>query len=154
MPSGEQVLAVIPHAELNAGLIGGQSLTHTLVLTDVRIIFARFTSAMDKELKRKPAPQKKRMSQLGSTADTSGPLIEKYLAMSPDDILAEHKNNFALERSDVTKVKLKYTGGLGTGTVAELLSIKTEERSYKLALHSSKQARKALQQAGLLSSTS
>lgn len=153
MPSGdEQVLAVIPHADLNAGIIGGQSRTHTLVLTDLRIIFARFTASMAKELSRMPAPDKKRMVQFGATPDTSGLLVEKYLAMAPGDILAEHKANFAVERVAITKVKMKYTGGIGTGAIAELLSIKTEEHSYKLGLHSSKQARKALLKAGLLPS--
>lgn len=135
MPGDEQVLAVIPNADLNAGL-GTPSRAHTLVFTDQRIIFARFTSGMAKELRR-PGQE----------------TIEKYEAMTPDDILAEHKSNFALDRSAITKVRMKYTGGLGTGAVAEVLTIKTDERTYKLALSSSKQPRKALAKAGLSQTT-
>jgi hypothetical protein len=134
MPGDEQVLAVIPHADLSAGL-GTPSRTHTLVFTDQRIIFARFTSGM---ARRYPPSE----------------IIDKYEAMSPDDILAEHKSNFAVDRSTITKVRMKYTGGLGTGAVAEVLTIKTDERTYKLSLSSSKQPRKALNKAGLSQSTS
>ena len=137
MPGDEQVLAVIPHADLSAGL-GAPSRTHTLVFTDQRIIFARFTSGMA----RRPGP------------DPQREIIEKYEALSPDDILAEHKSNFAVDRSTLTKVRMKYTGGLGNGAVAEVLTIKTEERTYKLSLSSSKQPRKALSKAGLSQSTS
>lgn len=149
MPSGdEQVLSVIPNADLSTGMAGGPGRTHTLVFTSQRIIFARFTSSMAKDLGR-AQPNTKRPDQPRSATDTSGLVIEKYQAMKPDDILAEHKSNFAVERSAITKVRMKYTGGLGTGTVAELLTIKTEERTYKFALSSSKQARKALLKAGL-----
>lgn len=153
MPSGEeQVLAVIPHAELSAGTLAGQTRTQTLVLTDQHVIVARFTSSIAKELGR--SADTKRPARLGATSDTASLVVDKYLAMTPQDILTEHKSNFAIARSEIRKVKLKYTGGLGSGTVAELLTIKTDEQTYKLALPSSKQARKALAKADLLPASS
>lgn len=151
MPSGdEQVLAVIPNADLSAGVLGTPAGAHTLVFTDQRILFARFTSGIAKQLGGLPVPDKKRIAQLSSSSDTSDPVVEMYLAMTPEEILAEHKANFAVDRDAITKVKTKFTGGLGGGAVAELLTIKTTDQTYKLALSSSKQARKALLKAGLL----
>lgn len=150
MPSADEpVVAVIPNVSLNNGPVGFKARRHSLVLTDQRVLFARLTKARMSELNRLPKPGKKRLAQIGAKTDVLGLLTVQYLAMSPDEVLGEHEDNFALDRTDIIKVKIKFTGVEGD-TTTELLSFKTADEVYTVILTSGSQTRRALREAGLL----
>lgn len=150
MPSADEpVVAVIPNVSLTNGGLGYKGQRHSLVLTDRRVLFARLTKARLTELNRLPKPGKKRLAQIGAKTDILGLLTEQYLAMAPDDVLAEHEGNFAIDRAAILKVKIKFTGIEGD-TATEVLSFKTADEVYKLILTSGSQTRRALREAGLL----
>ncbi len=147
--NGEQILAVIPNVTLNAGFMGVKSRQHTLVLTDRRILFARFTTTMAKDLGQQPAPDPQLLSELAAVNDAFAALVARYATMTGDQILAEHSDNFAVDRSSVRKVSIKQSSA-GADVTTDVLTIKTDGKKYKLTLTSPKQARNALTRAGLL----
>lgn len=66
-------------------------------------------------------------------------------------MLADHPANFAVDRAAVTKVKLKTTAGPDGGVGSDVLVLKANGKTYKVALGGSKSAaRKALESAGLM----
>ncbi len=140
---GEKVVSVIPNATLKAGFMGVKSRVHSLVFTNQRVIFARFTMADGK--------------QLGQEAKAAGIsqkqgwdlLVSRYLAADPDTILAENENNFAVPLSQVTQAKVK-TESASQGIASDALILKTTQQKYKFTLGGSQpQARAAIVAAGL-----
>ncbi len=150
MLNDEKVVGVITNTALRAGFMGARTRTHCLVITDRRILFARQTTASMKALNEKANPGKSLLAQMGAAGQTYALLIQGYLAMSPEAILAEHPDNFAIERAAVSKVKIKTSSGGESGVATDTLLIKTSDKTYKLTLMSAGQARRVLQDAGLL----
>lgn len=150
MLNEEKVLGVITNTALHAGFLGARTRTHCLVITDRRILFARQTTASMKALSERANPGGSLLAQMGSAGQAYALLIEGYLAMSPEAILAEHADNFAIERTAVTKVKIKTSSGGESGVSTDTLLIKTSDKTYKLTLMSAGQARRILQDTGLL----
>lgn len=149
MSGNEQVLGVITNVALRAGFMGVKTRSHCLVITDQRILFARLTTARMKELSQQANPGKGFMGQLGTSGQVFGLLIDQYTSMSPEAILAEHPDNFAVDRSTVSKVKIKSSTGGESGVTTETLVIKTSDKTYKVTLMSVEQARRVLQETGL-----
>lgn len=150
MPSAdERVVAVIPNVSLTNGARGYKGQRHSLVLTDERVLFVRLTKKKLSELNRLPKPGKKRLAQIGAKNDVLGLLTEQYLATPPDEVLAEHEDNFAITRADVLRVRIKLAGSLEDPTT-EVLSFKTADETYKLTLTSGSQTRRALREAEIL----
>lgn len=146
----EQVLGVITNTALRAGFMGMKTRSYSLLVTDRRVLFARMTSAQMKHLSSEANPGKSFMGQLGTGAQVYALLVERYLAMSPADILQEHPDNFAIDRDAVSKVKIKSSGGGESGVATDTLVIKTSDTTYKVTLMSAQQARRVLREAGLL----
>lgn len=71
--------------------------------------------------------------------------------MHPSDLLAQHPKNFAVDRTTVTKVKLR-TVYLQDSQTEDRLTIKTTGKNYKMALThiSIEHAHQALSMAGML----
>lgn len=75
-----------------------------------------------------------------------------YVQRGPEGILADDPGSFALNRADVTKVKLTSTGnGTAGHPRLDYLIIKAAGTKYKMLLAGGKDhARSALQAAGLM----
>lgn len=157
-PSGttERILSCIPNVTLKAGFLGLNSRQHSVVITNNRILFARITVARMKELSEQAQQEAKsqgkgRMAQLLANPHVYDKLVQSYLQMGPDGVLADNPANFAVDRSTVTKVKLKTTAGPEGGVGSDVLILKTTGKTYKVTLGGSKAAaREALGSAGLM----
>jgi hypothetical protein len=152
----EQVRAIIPNTTLKSGFLGVKSRRHTLILTDRRVIFARSTMAVMKQrvadARRGARSEGKGLfGQVGAVVTWA----ERYLETPPDQALAETADNFAVERSAITKTSLK-TKTVGRwdaegGYTRELLILKTRGKKYEILLGSGRdQAAQALEEAEML----
>ena len=153
----QRVLSVIPNASLQAGFMGLDSHGYSLVLSDDRIVFAPINDGlmwqMSKEEQSRAHEQGMgRLDQWAAGMQAWDRLIEMYVQRGPDGILADDPGSFAVNRADVTKVKLTSTGN-GTAGYPRLdyLIIKAAGTKYKMLLAGGKDyARSALQAAGLM----
>lgn len=152
----ERILSVIPNVTVRAGFLGIKSRQHSLVITNNRILFARITVARMKELSQQAREAAKdqgrgRMGQMLANPHVYDRLVEQYLQVGPAGVLADNPANFGVDRSAVSKVKLKTTAGPEGAVGSDVLIIKTTGRTYKATLGGSKAAaRQALESAGLM----
>lgn len=155
---GEHVFSVIPNAMLQAGFMGVKTKPYILVLTERRIIGVFITNQRMKQLVLDARDMAKSegkgfFGQWGSQLGAYSALAESYLTMPPEQALAEATENFAIERSTITKTKLKTgTGDYESGASGnEYLIIKTPDKKYKFMLGAGRnQAKKALLEAELI----
>lgn len=118
---------------------------YTVVFTRTQTIFARFTSALlTQEIADERATAEdhgagwfgKWKAQMGAY----GTFTERYKSMSVEEILAEHKRNFAIDNQSVQSVHLsdavtRYDVDENTYDVkSPLLTITTPSKTYKLRL--------------------
>jgi hypothetical protein len=151
------VISIIPNLTLKAGFLGFASKQITLVLTDQRVIFARVTTAMMQEAVADAsdgakAQGKGLLGQMGARMSAHSLFAKRYLEMPPSQILAETDGNFAIDRSAITKTKMKteYSGGEDANTT-DALVIKTADKKHKMTLGSTKaSAKEALEAANLI----
>lgn len=146
----ENVISIIPNALCTSGFMGLKAKPYTLVITNRRIIFAFLT----KELSRRAvtdardgakADGKGFMGQWGARLSAFSSFAERYLTLSPEQTLAEASENFAIERSTITKTKLKAGVITDTGSNPDKLIITTSDKKYKLMLNAGMaQAKQAL----------
>lgn len=147
----EGVVAIIPNATLKSGFLGLASKPYILVLTQRRVIFVHITSVMMKQLVNDARDDAKSegkgfFGQWGAQLGAYSKFAQRYMEMSPEDALAESPENFAVERADIKKSKLK-AGSMNEdgATSPDRLVIKSAQRTYDLMLGSgSSQARQAL----------
>lgn len=153
--SVEQTEATMP-LTVKAGFMGVNSRPYTMVITNHRLLFARSTGA---DLKRVTAELQKtakeegkgRMARMVAGSGAYGVLAQERAAMNPDDLLADHPKNFAVDRDTITKVKLR-TVFLQDTQTEDRLTIKTTGKTYKMVLTytSIERARQMLSMSGLL----
>lgn len=155
--TGEAVYAVIPNATLRAGFLGVKTRQYTLILTDRRIIFAQITMAMMKQLVAEARDGAKSegkgfFGQWGAQLTAYSAFAERYLEMPPEQTLSEAADNFAIERSTITKTSTKTREPHDdNGVSTDHLVIKTTGKKYDIMLGSGKgQAKQALDAAGML----
>lgn len=111
VPNGEHAIAVISNTSLKTGLI--KRTNYALVLTDRRVVFAEITAAMLKQAVSDARDDAKADgkglfgqwgAQLGAYSDMAG----SYLAMTPEQALAQNPANFAVDRAAIKSCKLKH----------------------------------------------
>ena len=147
----ERILTIIPNVTLQAGFMGFKSRQHSLVITNNRILFARMKELSERGKQEAKSEGKGRMAQLLANPHIYEKLVELYQQLGPEGVLADHPANFAVDRAAVTKVKLKTTAGPDGGVGSDVLVLKANGKTYKVALGGSKSAaRKALESAGLM----
>jgi hypothetical protein len=152
----ERILSFIPNVTVKAGFLGLKSRMHSLVITNNRILFARITVARMKELSQQGKEEARREGKVGMAQLLANPhvydkLVQLYLQLGPEGVLADNSANFAVDRSAVSKVKLKTTAGPEGGVGSDVLILKTTGKTYKITLGGSKAAaREALESAGLM----
>ena len=116
----ERILSHIPNVTVTAGFLVLKTRQHSVVITNNRILFARITVARMKELSAQGKEEAKsqgkgRMGQLLANPHVYEKLVERYQELGPEGILADHPANFAVDRSTVSKIKLKTAAGAGDG---------------------------------------
>lgn len=102
-----------------------------LVVTDKRMLFAKWTQELFKKEAEKRKEEAKeagggKLKQFFSQLGASFTYYKKYLNMTPEEILNEHNENFALTPQDVLKIDFKRgrtRGGRGIVNVRVGVSI-------------------------------
>jgi hypothetical protein len=108
---GEHVLGVVPN--LAAGTFGAKS--YVLVLTDSRLLVVRITSQIMAEAVRKSQEEGKAQGKgffqrWGDQIAAGFRYSERYLSMAPEQILQENAENYAIDRSQVTRIAFANQG--------------------------------------------
>ncbi|MGB7981379.1 MAG: hypothetical protein WCF36_11380 [Candidatus Nanopelagicales bacterium] len=151
----ERVLSVIPNVSFSRGFLGLKTRSCSLVLTDRRVLVARFTMAQGKALGREArdhakADGKGRMGQLAAQSHVWDTVASTYRSMPLEQILAENPDNIAVDRASITNVKVAHKKGSDTTVASDTLVIETSGKKYKFTfMGSMRQAREALATAGL-----
>ena len=106
----EKILGVIPNAALKKGLF--KSILYNLVITDKRMIFARFRKELIKEEAKKRTERleeegKGKVRQFFAKLGTGLTFYKRYFDMDPEEILKETEDNFFIMPSNVNKIRLK-----------------------------------------------
>ncbi|MDI6860457.1 MAG: hypothetical protein QMD25_00365 [Caldisericia bacterium] len=89
-----------------------------LIITDRRLLFAKWTQELFKKESEKRKEETKeagggKLKQFFSQMGTSFTYYKKYYEMTPDEIINEHNENFALTPEDIVKVDMKKGRGKG-----------------------------------------
>lgn len=106
----EKVLGAIPNVSLKKGLF--KSVIYNLIVTNERLLFAKFRKELFKEEARERAEEleeqgKGKIRQFFAKLGTGFTFYKRYLDMDPEDILKETEDNFFLTPQAVRSIKLK-----------------------------------------------
>jgi len=106
----DTVIGVVP--TLKKGKSFGRWDTYTMVVTDTRSIFAQITSAMLQQIGKEAAEQAKAegkgfFGRWGAQLKAHLSFSQRYLDMSPDEILSENKDNFFINNDDIRTIKIR-----------------------------------------------
>lgn len=154
----EPIVAIVPNAALKSGLMGMKRTVYTLALTRQRVLCAQVTNAMMKQAvidarDDAKADGKGFFGQWGAQLTAYNKMAARYFTMSPDEILAENPGNFAIDRTQIEKAKLKagVIGDENTGSSPDKLLLKTSAQKYTFELGSGyNAAREALIEADII----
>jgi hypothetical protein len=151
-PQGERVVGLIPF--LRSGLFGQKS--HTLVITDRRLIVAELTSKMIAEqTARIVAESKSRGEGLaarwGKQFEAPAAAVQRYYEMPPEQIVAENKGNWAAPLAQIQSCKLEERPNEDDSDVILTIKWSGGKSSFTLGpgAPSLEEARALLQQAGI-----
>ena len=108
--ANQGVLSMLPNAKKMKMM--GLYDTFTIVFTADQAIFAKLTSEVLKDAVRKSQEQSKAegkgvFARIGAQMQAFYNASERYLALTPGQILAEDKNNFNLPHGSVISLKLR-----------------------------------------------
>lgn len=106
----EVIVAALPAGNQRSGFLGVKAEGFVLVLTNVRILFAKQTSELMKEnarLAKEAAKQSGKgfFGQWGAVMGSSG--SQRYLQMQPQEILGETSGNYFVMNNQVRSVRVK-----------------------------------------------
>jgi len=137
--SNEKIIGIVPNVSRNKGLLGFRQEAYTLVLTDLRIIFALVTKEVQTEAVKNIHDQNKASgkgfwSSWGDKISAGMSWFNRYLDMDPEAILAENSANFSLARNEVISLKVQHStmDPSDPKTPLPFLRIKTRDRKFKL----------------------
>ena len=106
----ERVTGVIPAAKIKTGMFSTKA--YTLVVTDRRLLLAEMTDAAVKRHVEEARAEKKAegggfLGQWGAQLGAALRFADRYLAMSPEVILAETPGNAALTPAELRSIKVE-----------------------------------------------
>lgn len=147
--STEKILVVLPNLSKKKGIFSLRRDHYTLILTDQRMIFAKFTKELSKiqvnDIKQVIEENKKnKMGFLASMADRMLAFTQwfkRYESMNANEIIAESSDNWVLNKNDIVTLKVlefmevnddSYQGN----TRAPILKLKTHKDKYKFMFSS------------------
>lgn len=156
-PNVERIISAASGLSLKAGVI--KRVNYTVVMTNYRILFAQTTTAMLKQNVAEARDTAKAegggfFKQWGAQIASGFNFADRYLEMTPEQILAETAGNWALEISRIQKVKYRVgmVGDSETPSTPDKVTIKTADKKYVLELtgFSTNSTRQAFIDAGLI----
>lgn len=100
---GEPLVGIIPAVSRRKGL-GTEG--YNIIVTQRRMIFAVMTNDMIKEESKRVSQGKGFLGGIAAAATVGNTFYKRYLNMSPDDALAENRENFAVDLSRIRRVKI------------------------------------------------
>lgn len=105
----EKILEVVP-VTWKKGMFKQEA--WALIITDKRMLFAKWTQELFKKEAEKRAEETKeagggKLKQFFSQIGTGFTYYKKYYEMAPEEIIKEHSENFALSPNDVNSILLK-----------------------------------------------
>ena len=103
----EMLVGVIPHVLMATGRI--QSRGYTLIVTNIRLIFARLGAPqMQEAMAQSKARAKSFLEKMAAgRVLTSKDIVEycrRYFSMTPDSILGESPDNFVIQLEGITRI--------------------------------------------------
>ena len=121
---GEKILGVIPNASIKKSIFKTEN--YNLIISDKRLIAAKFTSQLMKEEAKKRVDEakeekKNKLTQFFVNIGTGLTFYKRYLDMNPEEIIKESEGNYTLEPDIVKSVTIKKgtvqssTAGLSIG---------------------------------------
>jgi hypothetical protein len=153
MPQAAQevVLGVIPGAARQSGFMGMKMESFVIVLTNLRVLFAAQTNQMMQDNIKQARQEAKQKgagffgqwgAQLGANAG------QQYMSMPPQQIMAEHPNNFFLPANQLRRIRLKEQDDNQGGVTQYFIEFETPGGKYKFRLSyiNSRAVKKQLQQ--------
>lgn len=153
----ETIVSLIPNAMLRAGFLGAGTKPYVIAFTQSRVIFGRVTNDMLKQAVNRSrdgatSEGKGFFGKWGAQLNAYSELAEGFGRMTPEQLLAQDAGNFAVDRSAVTKVKLKVgAADAEGGDMSDRLVIKTKGKDYTIVLNAGIGiAKQALAAAGML----
>ncbi len=104
----ETITGMLPY--LNSGVFGQKA--YSMIITDQRIIIAKFSNKRYKEELNKHNKELKDqgVGTLGRMKESMGythTFVQRYFQMQPDEILNEDSENFSLNPQQINKIKFK-----------------------------------------------
>lgn len=150
--TAETIAGVIPGLQRRKGFLGLQADMYSLVLTSSRLVFAMMTTQMQKdavEQARQMAKQqgKGSLGQWGAQFGWTQVLVDRYMGMSVDAILAEGQANFAIPNDQVKKARVKVDIGdedTSSSTRLEIEAASTKH-TFELTAGNSEDVKRLLQ---------
>jgi hypothetical protein len=136
----EKVIGAIGDARIKTGFLKSEE--WVLVVTDQRLLGARMTSELRKQIMEEAQARAKasgsgRLGQWGAKIKAGFAIGERYSAMTPEAVLAETPGNWALSPGQVKEIKVerKSRGGDDEGPEIRYLRITLDtpagKRSYE-----------------------
>lgn len=109
-PDEEMVTFVLPSAKRPKSF--GRHDNYCIAVTPRRMIFARVTGDMLKEASREAVEKAKEegkgfIGRWGSQLSTLMNYCDRYVGKTPQDVLAENKENFYVDNSGIHKIRVK-----------------------------------------------
>lgn len=153
----ERIVSAAAGLSMKAGLI--KRVNYSLVMTNHRVLFAQTTSQMLKDnVEQARAAAKDSgggfFKQWGAQIAAGFNYADRYLEMSPAQVLAETPGNWALDIGAIEKVKYKagMVGDAETSSTPDRVVIRAQGQKYVLEVTSggNTSVRKALIDAGLI----
>lgn len=124
---GETIIEVVP-VNWRKSLFKSES--WGMIITNERLIFAKWTQELfNKEAQKRKEEAKEegsgKLKQFFSQMSASFTYWDKYLSMTPEEILSEHPENFFLYPKDVDNISLKRgRGETKTATITIKANVK------------------------------
>ncbi len=134
----EHVVSVIGMVTRKTGLFSSE--LYHMVITDKRLIFALQTKEMQSEDVKKAKDEVKQkggnfLKQIGAQMSTR--FGDKYIGASPDLILAENPQNFAIDLNQVVKVSTHHGDFEDNSPDTMEIKTTTQKLKFNISTHSS-----------------
>lgn len=106
----EEIVGIIPAMRRKKGLFSSKM--YNLVVTDRRIVFAEVTKEMRKQAAEDAAAEAKAdgkgfFARAAATAGSRHRVYQKYWQMTPEAVLAEQPENYAVEHREIASVRIR-----------------------------------------------
>ncbi len=130
----------------------GLSTPYTIVFTSRQALFAKLSNDVLSDTVKKSQAQSKAegkgwLGRIGDQMRAFGSAHLRYLEMNPQQILAENKDNFAIDHSSVSLVKVKrgYEAGDEDGPGDEYTEVEFQTAAEKYKFRSSMDIKEVLE---------